>query len=302
MFFKDRLFVLTQYLLPHHLLSRLIGYAAECRVHWFKIHLIAWFIHHYKVDMRDARVEDLEGYENFNAFFTRFLKDGVRPLNKAAGGVLCPGDGTISQFGTIERGRIFQAKGHSYSLVELLGGDADRASLFMGGEFVTVYLSPRDYHRVHMPVAGTLREMVYIPGRLFSVNPLTVAHVPELFARNERVVCLFDTEHGPMAVVLVGAMIVASIETVWAGPVNPPRRALTTFGYDAIHARIRLEKGAELGHFKLGSTAIVLFGPRQVNWVNALDTGRPVRLGQLLGKVRAVSPTTMCSHQGAVRA
>ncbi|SDI02442.1 archaetidylserine decarboxylase [Pseudomonas panipatensis] len=287
MSFKDRLFILAQYLLPHHLLSRLIGCAAECRAPWFKDRLIPWFARRYQVDMREAQVEDLSAYEHFNAFFTRALKDGARALDDTPGGVLCPADGAISQLGPIEHGRVFQAKGHSYSLTELLGGDAERAAPFMGGEFATVYLSPKDYHRVHMPLAGTLKEMVYVPGRLFSVNQLTAEQVPELFARNERVVCLFDTERGPMAVVLVGAMIVASIETVWAGLVTPPKRQLKTFRYDeAARAPIHLEKGAELGRFKLGSTAIVLFGPEQIGWAQQLAAGSPVRMGQLLGTAR----------------
>jgi phosphatidylserine decarboxylase len=179
---------------------------------------------------------------------------------------------------------VFQAKGQSFSAVELLGGDTERASPFMGGEFATIYLSPKDYHRVHMPLTGTLREMVYVPGRLFSVNQTTAENVPELFARNERVVCLFDTERGPMAVVLVGAMIVASIETVWAGLITPPKRALKTFRYDeAARAPITLEKGAELGRFKLGSTAIVLFGPNQVRWADELVANSSVQMGQRLG-------------------
>ncbi|OYT97209.1 MAG: phosphatidylserine decarboxylase, partial [Pseudomonas sp. PGPPP3] len=195
--------------------------------------------------------------------------------------ILCPADGAVSQLGPIEHGRIFQAKGHSFSVLELLGGDNERAAAFMGGEFATIYLSPKDYHRVHMPLAGTLREMVYVPGRLFSVNQTTAENVPELFARNERVVCLFDTERGPMAVVLVGAMIVASVETVWAGLVTPPKRELKTTRYDeAARAPISLEKGAELGRFKLGSTAIVLFGPEQVKWAAELAAGTPVRMGQ----------------------
>ncbi|HCF5955269.1 TPA: phosphatidylserine decarboxylase [Pseudomonas aeruginosa] len=283
MSFKDRLFICSQYLLPHHLLSRLIGFAADCRATWFKDRLIAWFARRYQVDMREAQVEDLQAYEHFNAFFTRALKDGARPLAQEPGAVLCPADGAISQLGLIEHGRIFQAKGHSYNLAELLGGDAELAAPFMGGDFATVYLSPRDYHRVHMPLAGTLREMVYVPGRLFSVNQTTAENVPELFARNERVVCLFDTERGPMAVVLVGAMIVASIETVWAGLVTPPKRELKTFRYDeAARAPIRLEKGAELGRFKLGSTAIVLFGPQQVAFTDGLGAASPVRMGECL--------------------
>ncbi|MET1077500.1 MAG: archaetidylserine decarboxylase [Pseudomonas sp.] len=285
---KQRLFIFSQYLLPHHLLSRLIGYAADCRISGFKNRLISWFAQQYQVDMREALVEDLHAYEHFNAFFTRALKDGARPLDDSPGAVLCPADGAISQLGAIEHGRLFQAKGHSFTAQELLGGDSQRAQAFLGGTFATVYLSPKDYHRVHMPLTGTLREMVYVPGRLFSVNQTTAENVPGLFARNERVVCLFDTERGPMAVVLVGAMIVASIETVWAGLVTPPKRSLKTLRYDeAARAPITLAKGAELGRFKLGSTAIVLFGPDQVAWHNNLGAGSAVRMGQALGQAHS---------------
>jgi phosphatidylserine decarboxylase len=281
---QQRLFILSQYLLPHHLLSRLIGCAAECRANWFKSRLINWFAKRYQVDMSEAAVEQLDSYAHFNAFFTRALKEGARPLDSGVGAVLCPADGAVSQLGKIEHGRIFQAKGHSFSVLELLGGDSERAAEFMGGEFATIYLSPKDYHRVHMPLTGTLREMVYVPGRLFSVNQTTAENVPELFARNERAVCIFDTERGPMAVVLVGAMIVASIETVWAGLLTPPKRELKTSRYDAAaRAPIVLEKGAELGRFKLGSTAIVLFGPEQVQWAAGLGAASPVRMGQCLG-------------------
>jgi phosphatidylserine decarboxylase len=285
---QQRLFFLSQYLLPHHLLSRLIGYAAECRANWFKSRLINWFAKQYQVDMSEAAAAQLDSYEHFNAFFTRALKDGARPLDTSPEAVLCPADGAVSQLGKIEHGRIFQAKGHSYSVLELLGGDSARAAEFMGGEFATIYLSPKDYHRVHMPLTGTLREMVYVPGRLFSVNQTTAENVPELFARNERAVCIFDTERGPMAVVLVGAMIVASIETVWAGLVTPPKRELKTSRYDAAaRAPIELAKGAELGRFKLGSTAIVLFGPEQVQWAADLGASSPVRMGQRLGGHKA---------------
>lgn len=284
---KDRLFILSQYLLPHHLLSRLIGCAAECRAGWFKNRLIGWFSKQYQVNMSEAQVEDLNAFAHFNDFFTRALKEGARPLDNTPNAILCPADGAVSQLGKIEQGRVFQAKGHSYSVIELLGGDSQRAAAFMGGDFATIYLSPKDYHRVHMPLTGTLREMIYVPGRLFSVNQTTAENVPELFARNERVVCLFDTERGPMAVVLVGAMIVASIETVWAGLVTPPKRALKTFRYDeAARAPITLEKGAEMGRFKLGSTAIVLFGPEQVQWAETLEANSPVQMGQRLGTPR----------------
>ena len=284
MTFKERLFLLGQHLLPHHALSRLIGMAAECRAEWFKNPLISWFVRRYQVDMSEADIGNPHAYEHFNAFFTRELREGARPLDTTPGAILSPADGAISQLGAIEHGRIFQAKGHSFSLLELLGGDTQMAAPFMGGQFATVYLSPKDYHRVHMPLAGTLREMVYVPGKLFSVNTFTAENVPDLFARNERVVCLFDTERGPMAVVLVGAMIVASVETVWAGLVTPPKRALRHFRYGAAAQQpIQLDKGAELGRFKLGSTAIVLFGPEQVRWADGLGAGSSLRMGQQLG-------------------
>ncbi|MDR6678042.1 archaetidylserine decarboxylase [Pseudomonas oryzihabitans] len=288
---QDRLFILAQHLLPHHLLSRVIGGFAECHAPWFKNRLIRWFVRHYDVDMRQALVEEPTAYENFNAFFTRALKADARPLPAEPGVVVSPSDGAISQLGRIEHGRIFQAKGHSYSLLELLGGDGLRAAPFMGGSFATIYLSPKDYHRVHMPLTGTLKEMIYVPGRIFSVNQLTAENVPELFARNERVVCIFDTAVGPMAVILVGAMIVASIETVWAGLVTPPKRELKTFAYDeAARAPIELRTGDELGRFKLGSTAIVLFGPDAVNWSAELGALSTVNMGQLLGVPAVPAP------------
>ncbi len=280
---KQRLFIFMQYILPHHTLSRLIGRFAECETPWFKNRLIAWFIKRYQVNMSEALLEDPSAYKHFNDFFTRELKADARTFDAAAQAVLSPADGAISQQGSIEHGRIFQAKGHSFSLLELLGGDAERAAPFMGGQFSTVYLSPKDYHRVHMPLTGILREMVYIPGRLFSVNQTTAGNVPELFARNERVACIFDTEQGPMAVVLVGAMVVASIETVWAGLITPPMRTLRSYDYSqAARQPITLEKGAQMGLFKLGSTAIVLFGPGHVAWEESLQAGSPVQVGQRL--------------------
>ena len=280
---KQRLFIFMQYILPHHTLSRLIGRLAECETPWFKNRLIAWFIKRYQVDMSEALLEEPSAYRHFNDFFTRALKDGIRPLDGSEKAVVSPADGAISQIGSIEHGRIFQAKGQSFSLQELLGGDRECAAPFMGGSFSTVYLSPKDYHRVHMPLTGILREMVYIPGRLFSVNQTTTEHVPEVFARNERVACIFDTEQGPMAVVLVGAMVVASIETVWAGLITPPLRALRSYDYSqAARQPITLEKGAELGRFKLGSTAIVLFGPNHVTWNTELQAKSAVKVGQRL--------------------
>ena len=289
---KQRLFIFMQYILPHHCLSRLIGAFAECEKPWFKNRLISWFIKRYQVDMSEAQLSEPSAYRHFNEFFTRPLKEGARTIDTSENSVVSPADGAISQLGNIEHGRIFQAKGHSFSLLELLGGDAARAAPFMGGSFSTVYLSPKDYHRVHMPLTGILREMVYIPGRLFSVNQTTAENVPELFSRNERVACLFDTEHGPMAVVLVGAMVVASIETVWAGLITPPLRTLRSYDYSqAARQPITLEKGAELGRFKLGSTAIVLFGPDHVTWNTELQAESAVQVGQNIAlEVAPVEP------------
>lgn len=278
---RDRLFIIMQYLLPQHLLSRLAGCVADCRWPWLKNAFINWFVKRYQVDMSEAVQEEPTAYACFNDFFTRALKDGARPIDPAADSVLCPADGAISQLGAIEHGRIFQAKGQSFSALELLGGDPGHAALFQGGQFATVYLSPRDYHRVHMPLGGVLREMIYVPGKLFSVNRNTAENVPELFARNERVVCLFDTDAGPMAVVLVGAMIVASVETPWAGLVAPPRRQLRAEQYG--RAAPKLSRGEEMGRFKLGSTAIVLFGPGRTRWDNSLQAGDAVRMGQNMG-------------------
>lgn len=282
---KDRLFLLSQHLLPHHLLSRAAGCLAECRIPWVKNTLIKAFARHFQVDMSQALVEEPTAYEHFNAFFTRALKADARPLDPTPGAILSPADGSVSQLGIIEQDRILQAKGHSFSVHELLGGDPATAAPFQGGNFATAYLSPKDYHRVHMPLAGTLREMIHVPGKLFSVNRLTAENVPELFARNERLVCLFDTECGPMAVVLVGAMIVASIETVWAGVVTPPPRQVRRWRYDeAARPPIHLDKGAELGRFRLGSTVIVLFGPGQVRWRDDLAPLGHLRMGQAIGQ------------------
>jgi phosphatidylserine decarboxylase len=278
---RDRLFIIMQYLLPQYLLSRLAGHVSDCRWSWLKNAFINWFVDRYQVDMSEAVEEDPTAFRCFNDFFTRALKDGARPLDTDANAVLCPADGAISQLGAIEHGRIFQAKGQSFSALELLAGNPEHAALFQGGQFATVYLSPRDYHRVHMPLSGQLREMIYVPGKLFSVNRNTAENVPELFARNERVVCLFDTDAGPMAVVLVGAMIVASVETPWAGLVAPPRRQLRTEHYG--QAAPALDRGAEMGRFKLGSTAIILFGPGRTRWTESLQAGDAVRMGQRMG-------------------
>lgn len=288
MTFKKRFFIIIQYLIPQHLLSRLVGSLADCEVVWIKNKLIGCFIDRYQVDMSEAVAESYHEYKSFNDFFTRPLKEKARPLDLDADSVISPADGAISEIGVITNGRILQAKGHDYSLVDLLGGDTERASSFVNGSFATVYLSPRDYHRVHMPVTGTLKEMIYVPGQLFSVNQTTAENVSGLFARNERVVCIFDTAYGKMAVVLVGAMIVASIETVWAGLVTPPKRVIKVTQYDESSRKpIVLEKGDELGRFKLGSTAIVIFEQGMVDWAVDIERLSVTRVGQRLGNISA---------------
>ncbi|KZY47695.1 phosphatidylserine decarboxylase, partial [Oleiphilus sp. HI0050] len=219
------------YIAPQHLISRAAGKVAECEIPAFKNKLIAWFIDKYGVNMSEALLDSPENFKHFNDFFTRELKPGAREIDTQEDAIISPVDGAISQLGQVDKGQVFQAKGQSFSVVELLGGDIERAEPFMGGDFSTIYLSPKDYHRIHMPCTGTLREMVYIPGKLFSVNPVTAENVPRLFARNERVAAIFDTEFGPMAMVLVGAMIVASIETVWSGLVAPVKRDVNSTLY-----------------------------------------------------------------------
>lgn len=278
-------FIVVQHLLPQHLLSRLVGHLAECRVVWLKNFLIRIFIAKYAVNMTEAIQEEPEHYDNFNHFFTRPLKAGLRPMPADENAVACPADGAISAIGSIENDSIFQAKGKSFSLTALLGGDAARAQAFRNGSFATVYLSPKDYHRVHMPVTGTLREMIYVPGKLYSVNQVTAENIDGLFAVNERAVCIFDTAVGPMAVVLVGAMIVAGIETVWAGHIAPTGKDAYAISYQADIAEILLQRGAELGRFKLGSTAIVLFAAGKNAWQQDLRSGSSVLLGQAMGKL-----------------
>ncbi|WP_282039121.1 archaetidylserine decarboxylase [Halomonas alimentaria] len=275
----SKLFALIQYPLPHHLLSRLVGRLAECRQPAIKNVLVRTFIRRFGVDMAEAAEPDPTAYATFNDFFTRALAADVRPISE---GVVSPADGRLSQFGAIEAGQLMQAKGHRFSAEALLGGDVEAATRYLGGSFATVYLSPSDYHRVHMPVSGTLTEMVYVPGRLFSVNAATTEHVPGLFARNERLVCHFDTEQGPMAMVLVGAMIVAAIETVWAGQITPlPKGDVQRIRFDTP---IRLEKGAEMGRFKLGSTVVMAFS-EPVDFTDGLEPGAKVQMGQSLGAI-----------------
>lgn len=280
-----RLFAWAQYPLPHHALSRLVGVATRARQRWIRVPLIRWFVRRYKVDLGEAAEPDPAAYPHFQAFFTRALGPGARSVCAEADGIACPADGTLSQCGHLEDGRILQAKGRAYDAAGLLGGSAERAAPFGNGAFATIYLAPRDYHRVHMPVAGTLREMVHVPGRAFSVNPATTAHVPGLFARNERVAAVFDTAAGPVAVVLVGALLVATIETRWAGTITPPRgRRVRAWAYAGTgEGAVELDKGEELGRFNLGSTVIVLVGRERTGWRPGLTPGTPVRMGECLG-------------------
>lgn len=278
--------ILLQYFLPHHLISRIYGFWARCKHKKIKEFSIKWYIKRYKVDMSQALEADPYTHENGQAFFIRKLKPELRPIVPGENVICCPNDGSISQFGDIKEGRIFQAKGHDYTVKELLGGKQTHANTFANGQFITLYLAPKDYHRVHMPLTGQLQEMIHVPGRLFSVNPDIVENVPRLFARNERVVSLFNTEFGPMGIVLVGAMIVASIDTVWAGTVTPPhKREVREWHYQ--NQPLTLAKGEEMGHFNIGSTVILLFANSQLQWANNLAINQTVRLGQLLGNISA---------------
>lgn len=285
--YLDYLKALPQYLMPGHLVSRLIHAFTRIRYPGIKNRFTAWFVKQFDVNMDEAAESDPLAYEHFNAFFTRELKKGARPIISTADQLACPVDGTVSQAGEIIDGRIFQAKGHDYSLEQLLGGSAKRAAPFMGGSFTTIYLSPRDYHRIHMPLDGRLQEMVHVPGRLFSVSPATTRVIPGLFARNERVVSLFETEMGPMALIKVGAVNVGSIETVWAGEVTPPAgRVVRARRYEGDEA-ITLKKGEEMGRFNMGSTVIILFGPDAIEWAAGVEPGAPVKLGQAIATLKS---------------
>ncbi|MEQ8953714.1 MAG: archaetidylserine decarboxylase, partial [Gammaproteobacteria bacterium] len=255
----SHLFVLIQYLLPQQLLSRLTGRLAAGG--FAKNLLIRWFIKRYQVDMTEAACEEASAYQSFNDFFTRALKPGARPIDCSSGAIVSPADGAISQFGYIDGDQLYQAKGREFSLQALLAGDDLQSARYVGGSFMTVYLSPRDYHRVHLPLAGKLLRGCYVPGKLFSVNGVTTAAVPGLFARNERYIMEFETAAGYLSVIMVGAMIVAGIETVWGGQVCPlpGRRQITVQDYAAHSPPIELATGAEIGRFKLGSTVIMLF-------------------------------------------
>ncbi|MDB5954130.1 MAG: psd [Ramlibacter sp.] len=271
--------IARQYLLPKKLLTVFAGLVANARMGGVTQSIIRRFVAHYQVDMGEAADPRIENYATFNDFFTRALREGVRPISPAP--FVCPVDAAISQFGPIEHDQLFQAKGHSYSTRALVGGDQQLAQRFDHGHFATLYLAPKDYHRIHMPCEGRLTRMIYVPGDLFSVNPLTARHVPSLFARNERVVCVFDCAHGPMVMVLVGATIVGSMETVWHGVINPPRtREPREWNYG--NQDIVLSKGAEMGRFLLGSTVILLFPQNVLTFTPDWAPTHSVRLGEAM--------------------
>ena len=275
----DRLAVLLQYLLPKQALTEFAGKVAGVKGSWTPA-LISWFIGRYNVNMTEAANPDVRSYATFNEFFTRALKLGARPLADAD--YVCPVDGAISQFGSIEKDQLFQAKGHTYSTTALVGGDAALAALFKNGSFATIYLSPKDYHRIHMPCDGRLTRMIYVPGELFSVNLVTARGVPGLFARNERVVCVFDTAQGEFVLTLVGATIVGSMATVWQGVVNPPRTGeVREWRYD--EQQISLKKGDEMGRFLLGSTVVMLFQKDALQFNSQWHPALSVRMGEVMG-------------------
>lgn len=273
--------------LPHQLLSRLVRSATRWRSDCWKNPLIRQFIRHFNVDMSQAEAANAEDYADFNSFFTRALKPGSRTFPENQHAIVSPVDGRVSQVGDIHAGRLIQAKGQDYSLAALLGNDRERAAEFDNGKFATLYLSPRDYHRIHMPCPGQLLETTYIPGRLFSVAPHTTRAIPGLFTRNERLVTLFDTPAGPMALIMVGAIFVSCMETVWSGLVNPSMgmRLQRTRHDRKDSPAVDLRCGEEMGRFNMGSTVILLFGPNRIDWARELQPGAPVQLGQQLGQL-----------------
>ena len=281
--FTEKAFIALQHVMPQHLLSRCVGLLANSQIPWVKNSFIGWFASRYQVNMAEAEQPDLNAYSCFNAFFTRALKADIRPLSQKPASLVCPADGEVSQAGRIEGRSILQAKGRHYSIQALLGDDREWAERYIDGQFATVYLSPKDYHRVHMPCDGKLVKTHYIPGKLFSVNQVTADGVDRLFARNERLICHFETPTGPMAMVLVGAMIVAGIETAWPGLCAPAGKQQKKHDHSADGTERQLLRGEEMGRFLLGSTVIVLLGPNTGHISDDMQAGTPVRMGQFFG-------------------
>jgi phosphatidylserine decarboxylase len=284
----QQIFSLIQYLLPHHLLSLVMYWITRSEWNALKDLVIRRVIKMYRVDMELALDPEPTNYRSFNDFFTRAIKPEARPLAEGQDTLVSPVDGTVSQAGQIVDERLFQAKGHDFSLSELLGGDPKWTKVFADGSFATIYLSPRDYHRIHMPLTGTLKRMIHVPGRLFSVSPSTTRDIPRLFSRNERVVNLFDTDAGPMALIMVGAIFVSSMDTVWAGTVTPKSRRVTGWDYGRkSSAAIKLQRGAEMGRFNMGSTVILLFGKDAVELAAELQPEAKLEMGQRIGVVNS---------------
>ncbi len=272
-----------QYIVPQKWLTKCVSRLTRCRMGRLTTAFIRWFVKHYQVDMSIADEPNIETYSSFNAFFTRALKSGARPLqSQNDGDVISPVDGAVSAFGPLKDGQLLQAKGSYYSVEALLGGGRDWANAFSDGHFITAYLSPRDYHRIHMPIDGQLESMHYVPGRLFSVNQQAVAGIPGVFARNERVVCLFNTKYGRFAVILVGAMLVGNMETVWHGSVNP-NHSNQANSWSYKDEAILLKQGDELGRFNMGSTVILLTEHPDFAWLPRLKPDEPLQMGQCLG-------------------
>lgn len=284
----DRAFAAVQRALPTRLLSWLMFKLTRVRLRGFKNWFIRSFVRLYDIDLQQAVGTKAEDYADFNAFFTRALKAGARPLDPDPRALLSPVDGTVSRLGNISDESIVQAKGHDYSVTDLLGGDPALSKPFRGGSFCTIYLAPNNYHRIHMPLSGLVREWLYVPGRLFSVNPATVRALPGLFARNERVVTIFDSAIGPFALVLVGALFVGSMETVWSGRISPPHRRIGISRY-VPPAPVRLARGEEMGRFNMGSTVILLSGPGALHWSDALGPGTSLRMGEGIARMRSNS-------------
>lgn len=282
----DFIKTLPQYLLPKRALTLFAGLMANCRVKWIKNFLISDFIARYGVNMQLAQEENPKAYACFNDFFIRQLKSKHRPI--ASVDIISPVDGVVSQFGSIQQGQFIQAKGRSYGVEELLACDAGLAKLFYAGQFATFYLSPKDYHRIHMPLQGDVREMVHVPGKLFSVQPMTARAIPKLFAQNERLVVFFDTDVGLMAMVLVGAVVVGSIATTWHGDLYRSHVTMT-YQYDDLTQTITLQKGDEMGHFKLGSTVILLFAEgKRIHWQSDLRLGQSISFGEGIASIQRV--------------
>ncbi|HFB65780.1 MAG TPA: phosphatidylserine decarboxylase [Aeromonadales bacterium] len=280
----ERLKTLPQYLLPQHSITRLIGHYADEAMGPKTTKAIKWFVDRYKVNMNEAANPDIASYKTFNEFFTRPLKEGIRPIC-GEGFLASPVDGAVSQAGRIRQHFLIQAKNHDYTNVDLLAGDKTLASKFDDGNFATIYLAPKDYHRIHMPIDGKLVGMKHVPGKLFSVNPITARNVPNLFARNERVICLFETEVGLMAQILVGATIVGSMETVWHGTVKGDKgHKVSTFRYQGNDA-ITLKKGDEMGRFKLGSTVILLFEKNAISLNAKMQPDTDLKYGQMIATI-----------------